>query len=380
MKRFVIPIAACVLALPAVRSADSPSAFRALSYDNALRTAQQENKVLLIDFFTTWCGPCKLLDQTTWSDPGVQRLLGKNAIAIRLDAEKEVDLARRFSIRAYPTIVLIKEDGSEMDRLVGYRPAATFTDEFTSDLAGETGEARAREAVAKAASNPGRQLQARLELANQLARVGKNAEALKEYLWLYDVGMKQDPEFSGVRNSFLLDAIHRLSVDYPPAAAELSIRYDAAKRSLFSDSDARSAAFDVAAINRAYHRDDETLKLYDEMSAGDARRAGLGTALFRLFLERRRYAEAAAAQPASRYLVMLDQEISSAAKSITNPVVGDQFKRVIVLWALDEIEALSGAGQASNAQSVADRLRAFDPSPATATAIAARIKKATIPS
>src|SRR5262245_1119840 len=111
--------------------------FSDLSFDDALKAAQTGNKVVMIDFFTTWCGPCKLLDETTWKDQKVQQFLSEKTIALKIDAEKQVELAKRYNVRAYPTIVFVKPDGSLMDFIVGYREPRTFIQEATAALVGE---------------------------------------------------------------------------------------------------------------------------------------------------------------------------------------------------------------------------------------------------
>ena len=75
-------------------------------------TATFENcKVILIDFVTTWCAPCKKMDKTTWKDKKVRAWLGEKTVALKIDAEKEKKLAKDYRVEMYPTIVLLKADG-----------------------------------------------------------------------------------------------------------------------------------------------------------------------------------------------------------------------------------------------------------------------------
>src|SRR4051795_975781 len=78
------------------------------------------------DFYTDWCAPCKKLDETTWKDQGVRTWLSEAAICLKVDAEKDEALAEQYRVNAYPTLLLLRPDGTEIDRLVGYRDAQTF--------------------------------------------------------------------------------------------------------------------------------------------------------------------------------------------------------------------------------------------------------------
>jgi thiol:disulfide interchange protein len=82
-----------LLLLLAVAPAFSAELFVDLKVEAACKQAAKENKLVLIDFYTTWCSPCKLLDKTTWTDQEVIKQVSDKAVALRIDAEKEAGLA-----------------------------------------------------------------------------------------------------------------------------------------------------------------------------------------------------------------------------------------------------------------------------------------------
>ena len=196
------------------------------SYPNlaaAYTLAAEQHKVVLIDFAATWCEPCKLLDRTTWKDPSVIALLNEKALSMKIDAEKSAAIAAHFNVTAFPTIVVIRPDGTVIDSLVGYRDAPTFTREFNGLLSGKTQVDQARDAVAQAGTDPDPLAQTRYALGRLLAQAGKDAEALDEFLWCFDVGMKQAPGYGGVRTSYLVSDIGSLAAHYPPARQALIV-------------------------------------------------------------------------------------------------------------------------------------------------------------
>ncbi len=196
--------------------------FRDLSFDAAVKAAEAEKKIVFIDFYTTWCGPCKMLDKTTWKDEKVIEWFKTTAVGIKIDAEKEEDLAKKFKVASYPTLILLKPEGKEIDRLSGYRDAETFLADVNAALDGKDSLTRAR---AEAADSP-TDYKARMDYGRELARRGRHEEALKEFLWCFDEGEKHNSGFSGVRVSFLLSDIVRLGKEYPPALEALRERRD----------------------------------------------------------------------------------------------------------------------------------------------------------
>lgn len=69
------------------------------------------NELTLVDFYTSWCGPCKMIS------PILEQL--KNIDVIKVDAEEETEISNKFKITAVPTLVLIK-DKKEIARTQGY--------------------------------------------------------------------------------------------------------------------------------------------------------------------------------------------------------------------------------------------------------------------
>ncbi|MCG3138791.1 MAG: Thiol:disulfide interchange protein DsbD [Phycisphaerae bacterium] len=119
--------------------AQAEAPFSDLKYDEALAKAKTENKFVVLDFWATWCGYCKQLDEQTWPDSGVKEWIEKNAIAIKIDADVEKDLAVKFSVQGLPTVVFLKSDGSEAGRFEGFHDPAGFMEKASAVVSGQPG-------------------------------------------------------------------------------------------------------------------------------------------------------------------------------------------------------------------------------------------------
>ncbi len=76
----------------------------------------KNEKVVLVDFFATWCGPCKMLS------PVLDQVSEESdkAVIAKLDIDESLDIAKEYNVMSVPTMIIFKE-GKEVDRLVGLR-------------------------------------------------------------------------------------------------------------------------------------------------------------------------------------------------------------------------------------------------------------------
>jgi thioredoxin 1 len=77
-----------------------------------------EEKLTMVDFYTTWCGPCKMMD------PFVKEIKAENSDIVnvlQVDAEAQFDIASQYDIQGYPTVIFFK-NGQLVHRAMGAMP------------------------------------------------------------------------------------------------------------------------------------------------------------------------------------------------------------------------------------------------------------------
>lgn len=95
--------------------------FQHLSLADALAKAKAEGKQVFVDCFTEWCGPCKMLARDVFPRPEVGKVFNARFVNLKMDMEKGegVDVAKRYGVKAYPTLLVLNPDGSVAGTLVG---------------------------------------------------------------------------------------------------------------------------------------------------------------------------------------------------------------------------------------------------------------------
>jgi len=211
-------------------------------------------------------------------------------------------------------------------------------------------------------------VEARYQHAQELARNGDSAAALKEFLWCFDEGMPRVIGYGGVRDSFLLSDIAKLGENYPPALAALRERRDQALQRMLSSENDPDAAQDFASINRELHEDQNTLAAFDQLPAGDRRRQTLAGIAYNQLVSVQRYSDANLGKPYATVssLFELTSRERPLPANITNPEMIRKTQRdYLINSTATSVEALAGGGDLADARTLAERLLTYDNSPGT---------------
>lgn len=101
--------------------------FRSITFSEAVAAAKQEKKLVFIDFYTDWCGPCKKMAREVFPQKKVGDFMNEKFVSIKLNAEKEgKDLAARFGVQAYPTFIVLNANEKVQMELKGAMDGDTF--------------------------------------------------------------------------------------------------------------------------------------------------------------------------------------------------------------------------------------------------------------
>lgn len=99
--------------------------FTTCSFREAMSKATAENKLIFLDAYTSWCGPCKEMSDHVFPKPEVGDFFNKRFICLKIDMDKGEgpELLKQFGIKAFPTLLVLDASGKEMHRVVGGRDA-----------------------------------------------------------------------------------------------------------------------------------------------------------------------------------------------------------------------------------------------------------------
>ncbi len=97
------------------------------SWNEILVQAKAENKPIFVDFYTEWCGPCKMMSKQVFTDKEVANYYNTNFISVKINAEtQEAELVGKSGITAYPSLFYFNADGQVINKQVGALNAKQF--------------------------------------------------------------------------------------------------------------------------------------------------------------------------------------------------------------------------------------------------------------
>jgi len=93
--------------------------------DEAKKVAQASNKMIFVDFFATWCGPCKMLERECFGTDDFKKY-GSKLVFCRIDVDDQPSVASAYGITAMPTQDILDKNGTVVKQMIGYGGVETF--------------------------------------------------------------------------------------------------------------------------------------------------------------------------------------------------------------------------------------------------------------
>ena len=88
------------------------------SWDEVLAEAKKKRRLVFVDAYTTWCGPCKMMARNTFTDSGVGEFHNENFINYKFDMEKGegLELSVLYDVKVYPALLFVDSEGNLLHR------------------------------------------------------------------------------------------------------------------------------------------------------------------------------------------------------------------------------------------------------------------------
>lgn len=108
--------------------AGSGISFKNISLEEAKALAAESNKLIFVDAYADWCGPCKWMAANTFTDDEVAEFYNNNVISLQIDMESEMGMEfdLRYNVDAYPTLLFLNAEGAIVKRYTGALDASEF--------------------------------------------------------------------------------------------------------------------------------------------------------------------------------------------------------------------------------------------------------------
>ncbi|MGH1518316.1 thioredoxin family protein [Chryseobacterium sp. JK1] len=125
MKKIISGISIiCSIAISAQESIQ----FQELPFKDIIAKAKKEKKLVFIDAYAAWCGPCKMMEKNVFTQKSVSDFYNSNFVNARFDMEKGEgrEIASKFGVRSYPTYLFLNGEGELVSRNTGYMEEGLF--------------------------------------------------------------------------------------------------------------------------------------------------------------------------------------------------------------------------------------------------------------
>lgn len=138
MQKYILTLL-CSALLATVYAQNRSIEFRDGTWQEITEQARKEKKMIFVDCYTSWCGPCKMLAKNIFTQDSVADFYNGNFVCFQIDMEKGEgpELAKKYSVAAFPTLLYIDAQGELKHCVVGYQQAGELIQNGRNALIGQ---------------------------------------------------------------------------------------------------------------------------------------------------------------------------------------------------------------------------------------------------
>ncbi len=326
---------------------------------SALARADLEKRNVVIEVFSQDNVESRIVRDRTFKDAKVKDFIDQHFVEYIVDAGQQPEFEKKYEIKRFPTVILVRPDGSEVDRLTGGFFPRTLMGVLEPVAEGKSELLDLKGAVAL----PGAGVALHMALGNAFGIRGLRSEALTEYLWCLEQGPRVDPNGYRATLNIILLRIDSLAAYLPEAAAAL--RDQRAKLAAAVKPDDPASVKAAFAFNDVLQTHENSLQLFDQLPVHSPLRRTNFPSVFGELVKQQRYADAAGLLDLESFVYLayppvfseqaVDDSTAPDSEKRNREAVAARQKQRIDDLTVTAVEALLGVGKLEKAKRLAGR-------------------------